>query len=141
MNIQSTDNDKTLSGLSANTEYKWQVKNICATQPSVSSDWSAVQTFTTAALKSGGTSNETVFEVYPNPFTSAAVISFSIHQNSKVHIELYDIAGRKLQHVLDENLGAGNHEVNLNRDQLNSGIYFVRLLINDEVTMKKIVIE
>jgi hypothetical protein len=84
---------------------------------------------------------QSVFDVYPNPFTSSATISFSLQQSSRVQIELYDVAGRKLQTVLDENVAEGNHEVNLNREQLSTGIYFLQLKMNDEVVMKKVVIE
>jgi len=75
-NIQSKDNDKTLSGLSANTEYAWQVKTICGVYPIVSSDWSEKQFFTTDLLRLA-TINETMFEVYPNPVSQSATVSFS----------------------------------------------------------------
>jgi hypothetical protein len=139
--IQSINNDKTLTGLTPGTKYKWEVKTICSTEPFVSSDWSEKQTFTTAPLKSGDVTDETFLDVYPNPFSSSTTISFSLERDSKVKIELFDVAGKKLQTLLYEALVAGNHEVNLNRDQLNAGIYFIRLLINDEEMMRKVVVQ
>ena len=139
--IQSNDNDKTLSGLVPATEYKWQVKTICVTGPIISSDWSVKETFITDPLKSGTSPDEMVFDIYPNPLTSSTTISFSLQQDSQVQLELYDVAGKKLRTLLDKNISAGNHEANLNRDQLMDGIYFIRLLIDDEVIMKKVLVE
>src|SRR5207344_232878 len=99
---------------------------------------SAVQTFTTGSLKADASYGEAFFEVYPNPVTSTATISFSIAQDSYVQIELYDITGSKLQTVLDANVSAGSQVIGLNRDQLNAGIYFLRLSLNNEVMMKKV---
>ncbi|HYV92511.1 MAG TPA: choice-of-anchor L domain-containing protein [Chitinophagales bacterium] len=132
---------KPLSNLLPNTTYKWKVKTYCTIEPNLMSDWSAEQTFTTGSLKSDASSREVIFEVYPNPFSSSASILFSVWQDSRVQIELYDLTGRKLQTVLDENVAAGNQEVNLNRNQLHSGIYLIKLSINSDVMMKKVVIE
>ncbi len=143
-NIQSIDNDKTLKGLSASTEYAWQVKSICSVLPITASEWSEKQFFTTGSLRSGSlevVSFPIESNVYPNPFISSTTISFSLQQDSRVQIELYDVAGRKLLTLLDESVVAGSHEVNLNRDQLSAGIYFIRISINGEVMMKKVVIE
>jgi hypothetical protein len=79
--------------------------------------------------------------VFPNPVSSSATISFSSPQDSHTTIALYDIAGRKLKTLLDENVEAGDHEVQLNRDQLNAGIYFLQLKMNGEVVTKKLAME
>ncbi len=55
--------------------------------------------------------------------------------------QLYDLAGRKIKTLLDENVTAGNHEVQLNRGQLGAGVYFLQLKMNGEVMTKKVVIE
>ncbi|MEO5673612.1 MAG: T9SS type A sorting domain-containing protein, partial [Chitinophagales bacterium] len=132
-NIQSIDNDKTLKGLSASTEYVWQVKSICSTLPIVSSEWSEKQFFTTGSLRSGAL-EEVSFpikvDVYPNPFISSATISFSLEQDSKVRIELYDVAGRKLQTLFDENVALGDYSLPLEEvgGALSAGIYFIKVL-------------
>ncbi|MEP7127595.1 MAG: T9SS type A sorting domain-containing protein [Chitinophagales bacterium] len=154
--IKSIYNHKTLNGLTDNTNYTWQVKSLCEIDPVVSSEWSAKQFFTTAPLKiSDEQSPATLFvrkdsfgEIYPNPFSSSTTISFSVYQDSQIQIELLDIAGRKLSTLFNENVAAGNHEFNFDRDQLSSGIYFIKFLFDgpdksgqDEVMMKKVVVE
>ena len=80
-------------------------------------------------------------EIYPNPFSSSGIISFSCKEDSRVSITLYDLAGRGIETPLDKTMTAGNHEVNFNRGKLNAGIYFLQLKLNDEVVTKKLVIE
>ncbi|MBK6482419.1 MAG: T9SS type A sorting domain-containing protein [Chitinophagaceae bacterium] len=46
-----------------------------------------------------------------------------------------------MQTILDENIAAGKHEVNLNRQSVAAGIYFLKLLTADEKATMKIVIE
>jgi hypothetical protein len=144
----STGLSKTLNNLSPNTGYTWEVKTYCTINPGVSSDWSVKQSFTTGTQKSEVSSSRTFFDMYPNPFSSLSIISFSLTNDSQVQIQLYDLTGRKLQTILDESLSAGNHEVRLNRDQMSAGIYFLQLKMNDpkgsgqaEVLTKKVVIE
>jgi hypothetical protein len=138
--IQSADNDKTLNGLTPNTEYVWQVKSICAVNPIISSVWSEKQFFTTNSLKEAFYENLQL-DIYPNPFSSSTTISFSSQQDSQATFELYDLSGRKLQTVLDKNVAAGNHEEQLHRDYLSAGIYFLKLKMNGDVVTKKVVIQ
>jgi hypothetical protein len=79
--------------------------------------------------------------VFPDPFTSSATISFSSPQQASATIALYDLAGRKVQTVFEGTVEAGTQEVELNRNELTSGIYFLQLKLNNEVIIKTIVIE
>jgi hypothetical protein len=108
-NIQSIDNDKTIHGLIVSTEYVWQVKSICSVLPVTSSAWSEKQFFTTNALKLNW-EDAMSLEIYPNPVSSSTTISFSLNIESDVKIELYDVAGSKLQTMIDGKLTAGEHE-------------------------------
>jgi hypothetical protein len=136
----STGQSRSVYSLSPNTSYTWEVKTYCTINPNFSSDWSAKQHFTTGSLKLAS-AGDTFFDVYPNPFNSSSIISFSLAQDSRVQIQLVDVTGRNLQTILNGNLVAGDHELPLNRVQLSAGIYFLQLKMNEEVITKKIVIE
>lgn len=138
--IQSNDNDKSLSGLTPNTEYIWQVKSICGVNPIVSSEWSAKQFFTTSSLKQAFDENP-LLDIYPNPFSSSTTISFSLLQDGNATITLYDLAGRKIETVLDENVEAGSHKVQLTRGQWSGGIYFLKMKLNESIVTTKIIIQ
>ncbi len=139
---KSLNNHKTLNTLAANTEYAWQVKSFCEINPVVSSEWSEKQFFTTDDLRlSEGTIHETTFELYPNPVSQSATISFSLNEASPVIIEILDVNGRSLKVIADENFSEGSHEIKFNRESLSAGIYFLQLKTNEGVMMKTVVIE
>ena len=56
-------------------------------------------------------------------------------------MELFDLAGRKIITLLDVNVKEGNHEVQLNREPLSAGIYFLQLKTSTYIVAKKIVVE
>ena len=74
------------------------------------------------------------------PITSTT-ISSSLEQDSYITMELLDLSGRKLKTLLDANTKAGTHQLQLNRDQLSAGIYFLQVKMNGEISVMKIVIQ
>lgn len=64
---------------------------------------------------------------YPNPFNPATKINFSIPTNSIVNLEVFDILGRKVSTLLNEQKPSGVYEVNFNASELSSGIYIYKL--------------
>lgn len=79
--------------------------------------------------------------LYPNPLSTSSVISFSLNYESRVQVDLYDEAGKKLRSLLNEEFSSGTHEFNLNRGELNTGVYFVHLMMNGETVTRKLIIE
>jgi hypothetical protein len=64
---------------------------------------------------------------YPNPFNAATDIRYALPEASDVRIEIFDILGRKVQILVDENQRAGYHQVIWNGDNFPSGVYFAKL--------------
>jgi len=64
--------------------------------------------------------------VHPNPFNPETVISYQLPVNSKVILGIYDILGREVGKLVDEEQEAGKHEVRFNGTGLASGVYIVR---------------
>jgi hypothetical protein len=64
---------------------------------------------------------------YPNPFNPSTVISWQLAKNSFVTLKVYDVLGREVKSLLNEQQGAGNHSVIFNARGLTSGIYFYRI--------------
>ena len=72
---------------------------------------------------------------YPNPFNPETTISFSIKQNSKVELEIFNIKGQKIKTLAKENLQRGHHEVIWNGEDeygesVSSGLYFYKINVN-----------
>jgi subtilisin-like proprotein convertase family protein len=73
---------------------------------------------------------------YPNPFNPATMINFSIPMESRVRLEIFDLLGRVVQILVDDNLPAGHHSIEWNGrtsagEHASSGVYFARLISGD----------
>lgn len=66
-----------------------------------------------------------IFQPYPNPFNSETIISYELPVKNYVNIYLYDVLGRLVKVIVNENQIAGKYSVKLNGAYLASGIYFV----------------
>lgn len=64
---------------------------------------------------------------YPNPFNSSTTISFSIQQSGFVQLKVYDMLGRKITELVNEEMPIGHYKVQFNSANLSSGIYLYSL--------------
>jgi hypothetical protein len=67
---------------------------------------------------------------YPNPFSESTMISYTLARDSKVLIEVYDLAGSRVAVVENADKAAGNYLVNYNAGGLQAGTYFLRVSVN-----------
>ncbi len=74
---------------------------------------------------------------YPNPFNPATNIAFQVPENSRVTLEVYDVTGRRITTLVDDQLDAGYHEVTFDGTRLASGVYLYRMQAGDFVQTRK----
>lgn len=74
---------------------------------------------------------------YPNPFNPVTNINFSIPEKSFVKVSVYDMLGKRIQNLINEDLNAGYYKVDFNGNNLPSGVYFYRIEANNFVQIKK----
>lgn len=67
---------------------------------------------------------------YPNPFNPSTVISFTLSAQSSVKLVVYDILGRQVAELIDNDLSLGVHKIQFNASNLSSGVYFYSININ-----------
>ena len=67
---------------------------------------------------------------YPNPFNPATTITYVIPQTGFVTIKVYDILGREVSTLVNEEKPAGSYEVQFFASGLTSGIYFYQLKVH-----------
>jgi hypothetical protein len=77
---------------------------------------------------------------YPNPFNPSTVIKFSIIENAHVTLTIYDVLGRKVKTLIDEEMSPGVHQTLFNAVDLSSGIYFYELRANQNISTKKMML-
>ena len=86
--------------------------------------------------------NSIGLSIYPNPTNSSSSVEFTPSSNSKVNIIVYDVTGRMVEQIiLNANSGVRSKYLINSSNQLNSGIYFVTVLIGNNKITKKLIIE
>ncbi|MBD3170302.1 MAG: T9SS type A sorting domain-containing protein, partial [candidate division Zixibacteria bacterium] len=73
----------------------------------------------------------------PNPFNAQTTIEFSVAEDGDVELSIYNIAGQKIETLVDRHLSAGEHRVNWSAEGYASGIYFYKLRTANEVMTKR----
>ncbi len=64
---------------------------------------------------------------YPNPFNPSTTISYQVTRPGNVAIRVYDLQGRVVSTLVNQEHGTGNHQLNWDASALPSGTYFYRL--------------
>jgi hypothetical protein len=64
---------------------------------------------------------------YPNPFNPSTSIQFSIATKGMFTLRVYDVLGREVQTLLNDELTPGPHRVTFDGTGLASGVYFYRI--------------
>ncbi|MEP0862765.1 MAG: T9SS type A sorting domain-containing protein [Ignavibacterium sp.] len=84
---------------------------------------------------------------YPNPFNPVTKIKFSLPaevkgQTSKVELKIYDVLGKEVATLINENKEAGNYEIEFdaNKYGITSGVYFYQLKFGELSSVKKFVL-
>ena len=77
---------------------------------------------------------------YPNPFNPSTTINYSIPKSGLVTIKVYDILGREVTTLVNEEKNAGNYNVEFNASRLASGIYLYRMSAGSFEETKKLIL-
>ncbi len=77
---------------------------------------------------------------YPNPFNSSTTIEFTLGKPLFVTLTVYDLLGREIRILLDEEKPPGIHKIPFDASSLSSGVYFYRLQAGDKVETKRMVL-
>ena len=77
---------------------------------------------------------------YPNPFNPSTKIEYSMKEGGQVTLKVYDILGREVAVLVNENKPAGNYIVEFNAANLPSGVYVYRLIAGNFIAAKKLIL-
>ncbi len=102
----------------------------------------------TTKLSGGGTQSTDgdmprVFKLhqnYPNPFVKSTTIQYQLPMKSKVSLKIYDVAGRCVKTLIDEEKGIGYYKVKWDGEGLSTGIYFAKFEAGDYKSTKKLIL-
>ena len=84
--------------------------------------------------------NYKLYQNYPNPFNPSTVISYQLAAGGHVSLTVYDILGREVSALVNEEKPAGSYEAVFTASSLASGIYFYKLQTGSFVETKKMIL-
>ncbi len=77
---------------------------------------------------------------YPNPFNPSTTILFSVTERQHITLTVYDILGREVALLVNEELQASHHQVVFNAHHLPTGTYFYRLKAGSVIKTKRMIL-
>ena len=77
---------------------------------------------------------------YPNPFNPSTTIKYSIPNTGDVSIKVFDVLGKEVVTLVNEEKPTGEYEVKFNAANLTCGIYFYQLKADNFVETKKMIL-
>lgn len=85
-----------------------------------------------------------LFQNYPNPFNPSTNIKFSLPEDAKIAINIYNILGEKVASVLNQEMKAGYHQVDFNSRSagysIASGVYIYTIETKNFSQVKKMIL-
>ncbi len=77
---------------------------------------------------------------YPNPFNPITTINYQIPETGNVIIKIFDILGREITTLVNEQKKQGVYKVEFDASNLSSGVYLYNIQVNDYSNTKKMIL-
>ena len=82
---------------------------------------------------------------FPNPFNPTTMIAYDLPNASDVQLNIYDLMGRNINTVVNQNQSAGRHFVTWNAidflgNQVSAGVYIYRLQAGNMISTRKMIL-
>lgn len=77
---------------------------------------------------------------YPNPFNPSTVISYRLPGSGDVTLKVYDLLGREVATLVNEEKPSGTYEVTFDASGLSSGVYYYQIKTDGYLETKKMIL-
>ncbi|MEN9839403.1 MAG: hypothetical protein RL177_882, partial [Bacteroidota bacterium] len=79
----------------------------------------------------------TLSQNYPNPFNPSTTITYTVPEEMRVRLDVYDILGRRVATLVDQSQNAGRYQVQFDMTRYASGVYLYRIVTGESTLVKK----
>ncbi len=131
------DTTKYMYNLEPKTTYYWKVRG---SNDGGFSTWSNVWSFTTEDPASVQFTNYFNTQIVPSPVTYEARIQLTTESSGNLKLDVLDLTGKLVYSQIYPNLSAGNNELQLKTDNLQSGTYIYKISFDNKVEFGKFVV-
>ena len=129
-NLQDTS--LTIDSLKYSCKYYWHIKTVSSKGEYLSPVWN----FTTESFPT----EFKLYQNYPNPFNPNTKIKYDLPKAGRVTLKIYDLLGREVTTLVNEEKPAGKYEIKFKRKNFPSGVYFYKLQTDDYSSVKKMIL-
>ena len=77
---------------------------------------------------------------YPNPFNPTTTFTFDIPKSALVTVNVYDVSGRLVSTLVNEQIQPGSYKYSFDASRLSSGVYFYKITAGSFVDTKKMML-
>ena len=84
--------------------------------------------------------NDIQFQVYPNPMTETSSINFNLKSSLNLQIKVLDVLGKEILSIPEKEYSSGQHQLQISRAGLTTGIYFIRVEAGNSAFSHKLLI-
>jgi photosystem II stability/assembly factor-like uncharacterized protein len=70
---------------------------------------------------------------YPNPYNHSTVINYRISLSAEIKIKVFDVMGKEVAELVNKRQLPGTYRITFNEDGLPSGVYYCRLIADNNV--------
>ena len=124
-----------LVGSPTNSDNAWQTPTVW------SSTWIGDQSTVAIDENDGVIAYQfALFHNYPNPFNPVTTIKFSIPETQQITLKVYNLMGREVVTLVDQELQAGYHTTKWHAGNMASGIYFYKLMSEKKAIKQKMLL-
>ncbi len=109
-------------------------------RPSVSIPLSGLSTGATSVAFANVPLETQLFQNYPNPFNPSTTLSFVVSHSAVASLKIFDVLGREVATVVNEQFSAGEHRVTWNAESAASGIYMYQLRVDGTIMSKRMLL-
>lgn len=78
--------------------------------------------------------------LFPNPMTEKCTINYKLDKDAFVKIDLMNSQGNLIKNILNSKQQAGNQDIVFTNEGFGAGVYFLRFSINNDISMRKLMI-
>jgi hypothetical protein len=84
---------------------------------------------------------QNALNVFPNPYSGETQISYTLNTEARVVLEVYNVLGKKIEILANEQQGTGKHSYYFGAGKKGyaNGVYMVRLTANEETFVERMV--
>jgi len=136
------DTSLVVSQLDSNATYYWRVyaSNV-AGMSSASSVWNFVTKIPVGITKIDQfPTTYMLSQNFPNPFNPTTVIRYDLPKEGLVTLKVYDMLGKEVTVLVNQNQSVGKYSVTFDASSLTSGVYIYRIQANDFISVKKLLL-